>query len=308
MLTMLFIRYVQLTEVMTNRQTAKIANSDLIEGNKLYQERARITLPYLVRQAKAGQTIYYSDLAEEVGISNPRNLNYVLGSIGNAMIELGKRTRMEIPLIQCLVVNKRQQLPGEGIGWFISPTDFSKLNITQKRKVVAAQLTKIYLFQRWDWVLQQLDLVPVPTNLNEEIETAKNRRGGGESEQHKKFKEFISKNPHVIGLNTDLANGIQEYTLPSADAVDVLFTDDGLKIGVEVKSYISDTADILLGLFQCVKYKHLIEAEQTICDEVQNSRIILALQGQFPVELILVKNLLGIEVIDNISINDKYFS
>jgi hypothetical protein len=173
---------------MAKRQTAKIANSDLLDGEKLYQERARLTLPYLVRQAKAGQTIYYSDLAEEIDITNPRNLNYVLGAIGNALIDLGKRTKTEIPPIQCVVINKRQELPGEGIGWFISPTDFGKLNKTQKQKVVAAQLTKIYTYQRWDWVLQQLELDPVPTNLDDELEEAKNGRGGGESEQHKKFR------------------------------------------------------------------------------------------------------------------------
>ena len=285
---------------MAKRQTAKIANSDLLEGEKLYQERARLTLPYLVRQAKAGQTIYYSDLAEEIDIPNPRNLNYVLGAIGNALIDLGKRTKTEIPPIQCVVINKRQELPGEGIGWFISPTDFGKLNKTQKQKVVAAQLTKIYTYQRWDWVLQQLELDAVPTNLDDELEEAKNGRGGGESEQHKKFKVFISKNPSVLGLSADLANGQQEYSLPSADTVDVLFTDKDLKVGVEVKSSISNTADILRGLFQCVKYKYLIEAEQTVNDKFPNSRIILALQGQFPDELTLVKNLLGVEVIDKI--------
>ena len=144
------------------------------------------------------------------------------------------------------------------------------------------------------------ELDPVPTNLDDELEEAKYGRGGGESEQHKKFKAFISKNPSVLRLSADLANGQQEYSLPSADTVDVLFTDKDLKIGVEVKSSISNTADILRGLFQCVKYKHLIEAEQTVNDEFPNSRIILALQGQFPDELTLVKNLLGIEVIDEI--------
>ena len=285
---------------MAKRQTAQIANSDLLGGDKLYLQRARLALPYLVRQAKAGQTIYYSDLAEEIEIPNPRNLNYVLGSIGNTLIDLSKRTKVEIPPIQCLVINKRQELPGEGIGWFISPTDFSKLNKTQKQKVVAAQLTKIYTFQRWDWVLEQLALEPILTNLDDELEEAKKNGGGGESELHKKFKEFISKNPSVLGLSNDLQNGIQEYKLPSADTVDVLFTDKELKIGVEVKSSISDTADILRGLFQCVKYKYLIEAEQIVNDKLPNSRVILALQGQLPDELTLVKNLLGIEVVDRL--------
>jgi hypothetical protein len=122
---------------MAKRQTAKIANSDIMSGNKLYLERARLTLPYLVRQAKAGQTIYYSNLATEILIPNPRNLNYVLGAIGRALIDLSKRTKTKIPPIQCLVINKRQELPGEGIGWFLSSNDFGKLNKTQKQDVVA---------------------------------------------------------------------------------------------------------------------------------------------------------------------------
>jgi len=60
--------------------TAKI--SAPISGEKLYQERARAALPLLVRQAQAGAPIFYSDLADELGMPNPRNLNYVLGSIG----------------------------------------------------------------------------------------------------------------------------------------------------------------------------------------------------------------------------------
>jgi hypothetical protein len=287
---------------MAKRQTAKIANSDLLNGEKLYLERARITLPYIVRQAKAGQTIYYSDLAAEVGIPNPRNLNYVLGSIGNALINLGKSTKTEIPPIQCLVINKREELPGEGVGWFISPINFGKLNKTQKQKVVAAQLTNIFAFQDWDWVLEELGIEPIAANLDEEIKSAKGRKGGGESEQHKKFKVFISKNPSVLGLSENLEVGEMEYPLPSSDVIDVLFRWKGQKIGVEVKSKISDTADILRGLFQCVKYKHLIEAEQIVNDEIPNSRIILALQGNLPTELVLVKNLLGIEVVEKIKI------
>lgn len=288
---------------MAKRRTTKIANSDLLNGEKLYLERAKVTLPYLVRQAKAGQTIYYSELAEEAGIPNPRNLNYVLGSIGDALIALGKGSKTEIPPIQCVVVNKNTGLPGEGISWFISPTDFSKLNKTQKQKVVSAQLAKIFTFQDWDWVLEELGLEPITADIEEEIKIAKNRKGGGESEQHRKFKEFIAKNPSVLGLNENLEVGEIEYGLPSADTVDVLFREKSQKIGVEAKSIISDTADILRGLFQCVKYKHLIEAEQIVLDEIPNSRIILALQGSLPTELVLVKNLLGIEVIENIKIS-----
>ena len=50
--------------------TAKIAAP--ITGDKLYQTRAREVLPILVRQAEAGTPIFYSALAAEVGIPNPR--------------------------------------------------------------------------------------------------------------------------------------------------------------------------------------------------------------------------------------------
>lgn len=287
---------------MAKRNTAQIANSDLMGGDKLYLQRARLALPYLVRQAKAGKTIYYSDLAELINISNPRNLNYILGSIGNTLIELSKREKTIIPPIQCIVINKSDELPGEGVEYFISPNVFNKLTKTQKQKVLETELTKIFTFQNWDWVLKQLELEPIITNLGDKLEQARNiQGGGGESELHRKFKEFISENPNVLGLSGKLQNGIQEYKLPSADTIDVLFTDKGLRIGVEVKSIISGVPDILRGLFQCVKYKCLIEADQIVNDEVPNSRIILALEGQLPEELILVKNLLGIEVIDQLN-------
>ena len=63
---------------------------DFLAGDKPYQQRTREVLPILVRQAKAAQKIYYSDLAAEIGIPNPRNLNYPLGSIGNALKALDK--------------------------------------------------------------------------------------------------------------------------------------------------------------------------------------------------------------------------
>ncbi len=99
---------------------------DFLSGDKLYQQRARAVLPVLVRQAKATQKIYYGDLAAEVSIPNPRNLNYPLGSIGNALKSLSKKWAIKIPQIQCIVVNKGSELPGEGIGWFIDKKDFNK--------------------------------------------------------------------------------------------------------------------------------------------------------------------------------------
>ncbi len=85
----------------------------------------------------------------------------------------------------------------------------------------------------------------------------------------------------------------------------MFYLDGKTMIGVEVKSKISSKEDILRGLLQCVKYKSLLRAEQVIKKEKENSRTILALEGKLPYDLLFVKNLLNIEVVDNIKTADK---
>lgn len=293
---------------MVKIEPAKIASNNIVNGKKLYEQRARKALPFLVRQAKAGQTIYYSDLAEEINIPNPRTLNYPLGAIGQALLKLAESKNIVVPPIQCLVLNKGTGLPGDGIEWFIDSqkfidlANFTKLSKSKKQDVVKAILSNIFAYSKWDWVLEQFKLEPVELNIADIINTVKqNGFGHGESEQHKKFKECLAQSPALLGLKVPI--GVTEYTLPSLDSIDVVFTNKGQMIGVEAKSFISDTSDILRGLFQCVKYKHLIEAEQAVTNKKHDSRVILALQGKFPPELISVKNTLGIEVIDNIKIS-----
>ena len=105
---------------MSKKSTAeKTAIKDVLNGDMLYQKRARKALPILVRQAKAEQPIIYSDLAQELNMPNPRNLDYVLGAIGNALIGLGKERGEKIPPIQSLVINKGSLMPGEGFEGFL---------------------------------------------------------------------------------------------------------------------------------------------------------------------------------------------
>ncbi|WP_235596220.1 hypothetical protein [Leptospira weilii] len=96
------------------KETGKLKSPpDLLEG-KEYQKKAKVALPILVRQASVSQKIYYSDLALELNMSNPRNLNYVLGEIGNSLLELSKTWNEKVPPIQCIVIKKSTKLPGEG--------------------------------------------------------------------------------------------------------------------------------------------------------------------------------------------------
>ena len=280
--------------------------SQALSGDKLYQERARKTVPLLVRQARAGMPIYYSYLAEELGMPNPRNLNYVLGSVGKSMASLSNVWSEKVPPLQCLVVNKGTGLPGDGIGWFLLDKEgFAELPLRQRRAIVDAELQHIYAYSRWGEVLQALSLKPVQTDFSPILESAAHYvGGGGEGARHLALKRYVAANPTAIGLSARTPFGETELPLPSGDCLDVSFRHKGVWIAVEVKSAISPQADIVRGLFQCVKYRAVLEAVQLAEDRPQNARAILVLETQFPERLVALRNLLGVEIVEKVQIPD----
>lgn len=140
--------------------TAKF--SETIFGDKLYQIRARQALPILVRQALLKKTIFYEDLAKELGMPNPRNLNYVLGSIGVTLNELSVKWHEKVPLLNTLVINKTTGIPGEGFDEFL-PRGVDVRNMSRKQKDAAfkAFYKEIYSYPKWNEVLRALGLRPL---------------------------------------------------------------------------------------------------------------------------------------------------
>jgi len=276
-----------------------------IWGDKLYQQRARKTLPILVRQAIAHQPIFYSDLAQEVGMPNPRNLNYVLGSIGETLVQISKDWGTDIPPINCIVINKYTQLPGDGVYWFVKDIEnYESLSQKQKREIIDIELQKIYAFSRWFEILDFLDLPHAePVEYSNHLEAIRRGNYGvGESLTHREFKEYISRNPQILGLPKSIGVGECEFMLPSTDVLDVLFKHGNEWVVAEVKSHISDVHDIYRGIYQCIKYQALVEAYQKELGLSPNCRVVLVLEGNFPCELIVLKNILQVEVIGEIAI------
>lgn len=276
--------------------------SEPISGDKAYQVRARVALPLLVRQAEAGAPVFYSDLAEELGMPNPRNLNYVLGSIGQSLERLSRVWKSKVPPIQCLVVNKNTGLPGEGIGWFlVKKEEFARLPLRQKRAIVEAELQHVFSYPRWKEVLEALELEPTASDFTPFVAKATGGFGGGESQEHKVLKAYVAQNPEVIGLGANTPTGTTEYLLPSGDSLDVSFNGKKVWVAAEVKSSISAEGDIVRGLFQCVKYRAVMEAVLLTGSRPQNARVLLVLESKLPQSLIPLRNILGVEVVEGVS-------
>lgn len=269
-------------------------------GNQLFQQRARLAFPILVRQALATTPVTYEDLAQELGMPNPRNLNFVLGCVGRSLQKLEEQWKERVPPLQSLVINKATRIPGEGIDWFIDDLkNYRRQSRKQRESIIHAKLKEVYAYQYWNEVLEALDLQPL-TPVFAPLLAEASRRGGGEGEEHRRLKLFVAQHPEILNLTGKRGLTEVEHRLPSGDVIDVFFMRGKEVIGVEVKPSTADEADIVRGLYQCIKYKAVLQARQSVELKPQNARTFLVLGGALPAALVGLRNMLGISVIENV--------
>lgn len=127
------------------------------------------------------------------------------------------------------------------------------------------------------------------------------RGGAGEGDAHRTLKEYIRDNPLSVGVNLKRAKVETEKDLPSGDRIDVFFENRTFWTGVEVKSEQSSEDDVRRGLYQCVKYRAVMEADCAVRGIKRNIQVLLALGGPFPQSLRREKTVLDIAVIDEIT-------
>ena len=72
-------------------------------------------------------------------------------------------------------------------------------------------------------------------------------------------------------------------------------------MAAEVKSSLSNAADIVRGLFQCVKYRAVMAAAQAAEGLAREARAVLVLEGNLGQELVPLRNILGVEVFEKVS-------
>lgn len=139
-----------------------------------------------------------------------------------------------------------------------------------------------------------------PASLDATIAAASNLGVGGEGEEHRALKEYVRDNPFVVGLGYGTPRGVAEFPLPSGDRIDVLFSREHLLFAVEVKPAHSSEADLTRGLFQCVKYQAVMVAKSRYDLDRRKITVCLVLGGELPERLIPLRNLLGVQVFENI--------
>lgn len=275
----------------------------LDKGNKSAL-RMPLLLPLLIRQARLETPITYGDAAKELGLHH-RAIDRIAGYIGFTLEAIGSSRgwkRRPPPPLHSLVVNDLTHLPGRGINGFMSSAYKAAKSREKKRAVLKAVYSDLRNYDHWDELCGLLGIPLAGQSLDDAVEKAVKSKGrGGEGPEHRALKLYVASHPELVDLLDGSADGIPEFPIASGDRIDVIFERRNLRLAVEVKPERASDGDKLRGVFQCLKYRTVLEAQSALSETSYKVRVALVLGGIVPSEVIKVANRLGITVIDQVS-------
>lgn len=221
-----------------------------------------------------------------------------------------QKVKLDAPLLNVLLVLQSDRMPSTGAGSFMAEyfgvARLGEENIRDRepklwRKYFERAADEVYAYTNW---VKLLDRVYPSINryktkplsaLSAEAGTEKEgipRGRKGEGPTHKALRLWARDNPAKV---TKLAKGSRSETeveLPSGDRIDVVYYTEKTTFAVEVKSRISNEADLQRGVYQCVKYQAVLKAMDP--RETRDIRVVLLTENELPGYLVERARSLGI--------------
>lgn len=256
---------------------------------------AKQMIPVLVSWAQEKRSPqYYGTLSKAIGHGTAR-IGRQLGVIAKVIRDLNSASHKDVPLLNALVINQNSKRPGDGLGDVID--GYYEWDEKKKNQEAHNLNAKAYAYKDWPWVLKALGLMPYTGSFEESIRKGNYKKGDSEGPYHKALKVFILDHPDQFSISNVKAKE-NEHVLLSGDRLDVYFKlKDGKQIAIEVKSRISDDADILRGIYQCVKYKAVLSAECLAHGENGNVDAFLVIENEMSEENRKTANMLSVKYI-----------
>lgn len=270
---------------------------------KRTRDNVRLMIPVLIHWAKTGQNRHtYGDLIHLIGKTRFSGIGHSLYAIQEVLNKLSEETEKEIPTLNSLCKNPKSMLPAEGFEYI--EANYNKWNDKAKRIFVEGLDSKAISYKHWDWVLNKLDLKPYEAFTSEELNKIKNPLTyyGGEGEEHKKLKKYISEHHEILGYkNVELIE--TEHILPSGDRLDVYIElSDGKHVAIEVKPKYAPDNDISRGIFQCIKYESVMEAMRSLESQDYEIETLLVTTGHLSDMNRKIADELNIEYVEDIEV------
>ncbi len=184
----------------------------------------------------------------------------------------------DAPLLNVLLVRQADGMPGSGAGGFMAnrfqKRILSKKNIRKDdpqlwRRYFEKAATEVYEYPHWDRLYKMAYGRAYRTDTDTEKndpKTGGNEKdgqppnGGGEGKNHRALRLWVRDNPDKILPRIETIRARSEVPLLSGDRVDVAYYARRSTIALEVKSRDSNEADLIRGVYQCVKYRAVLRA------------------------------------------------
>jgi hypothetical protein len=283
--------------------------SYLREGILWRDEIAALGLPILLEAALKHETISYTELANVLKVRFQQPVKFrkqlygqPLGKIGYALQELGRRWRTEIPPLTALVVRQDTQQPGYGAEYFVEQY-LSRISSSAERVQADPSFVfdQIYNFSEWRRIADHFQVrlltsarksrVRPPIQLPKIVSSPY----GIESSAHIELKTWAANNPRFFALFGDFKRGKNEQVIQSGDRLDVLFANEETCLAIEVKASNANIDEVTRGVFQCVKYRAVLQATQFAEGRVPNGQAALLHQCSLSEKVALLAERLKIK-------------
>ncbi|MER9397493.1 hypothetical protein NKI46_05055 [Mesorhizobium sp. M0615] len=258
----------------------------------LYQNGRDTIFRNLIMRAIKKEKVYYSDLADVLsnivvdGIVSDQRIG---GLVGTLMSEIW-RIYPEAPPINMLVISKKNKTASKGSDSFLKRYFRLSRVPSARRKSELAQIAvgDVWDFSSWQEIYNGLTgqvWTPVAEGGVQDFDDdgqGDNPKYGGlpESAEHKKLKAYVVANPSSVGLKQRPLRSQPESLLLSGDEIDVEFTFKKKRVAVEVKSIKSGESDLVRGVYQCVKYRAVLNAQYS--PDGVSSHAILVTEKELP--------------------------
>lgn len=209
-----------------------------------------------------------------------------LGKPAGALIDRLLEEDPAIPLLNVLLVRSDTRLPGSGCGGYLAGR-FGEPKLSEEdaptkypdlwERYCAKAADEVYAFKDWPRLYRRIyrkKMAAEPADTKGTEKDGLTRGRGGEGRAHKALRLWVQANPDKIAPQLDDARAETEVDLLSGDRVDVVYYAQSKTLGIEVKSHTSDWFDLLRGVYQCVKYRAILKAQDIRPDAVVDTLLV----------------------------------
>ena len=123
-------------------------------------------------------------------------------------------------------------------------------------------IEEAHRYDGWEALYEQLFGSYVPDPFYDSPRRRTGGGDGGEGPNHKALREWVQDHPECIDKRLRDVDAETEVELLSGDRVDVVYRTPRQIVTIEVKSRDSNWPDLQRGIYQCVKYRAVMEAQE----------------------------------------------